>query len=222
MSEAITDVYLFESDKERTFRMERRKFYQQNKKVVDEILKIGKDKQVQAGYSRDVYLTKELHKRIWHDVAKGRELTWVIDLHVMEDGPELFYNFAGESNHGSSVLAGTEEFSGAESLDGLVKEIKRALQSYDFYGTTSKGWFYTFNERKTLETKEEVAQALQNFAQNLRDTPQMLDYFYLTENEEQKQALVDSLNRPLPEAHDLIIRGLTPEERKEFVRIYNI
>ena len=73
MSEAITGVYLFESEKERAFRMERRKFYQQNKKVVDEILKSGRRQ----------------------DVAKGLELTCAMYLFVLEDGPQSFYNFSG-------------------------------------------------------------------------------------------------------------------------------
>lgn len=196
-SEAITDVYLFESEKERAFRMERRKFYQQNKKVVDEILKSGRRQ----------------------DVAKGLELTCAMYLFVLEDGPQSFYNFSGEFKTPSTVLGGDE----TENLEGLVKEVKHALQSYNLYGATNKGWFYTFNEQKPLSTKEEVAQAQENFVQNLKDNPERYNFLAnLAENEEEKQALADVLQGKFPEAHNLVTRGLTPEERKEFVRIYNI
>ncbi len=218
-SESITEIYLFESEKERAFRMERRKFYQQNKKVVEEILKIGKDLQVQAGYPRDVMLTDKMCERIWQDVGKGRELTCAIGLYALEDGPELFYNFTGEFDTPSIILMAEDEI---RNLEGLVKEIKQNLQSDFFYGATCKPWFYTFNDRETFATKEEVAQAQQNFVQNLKNKPQMLDLLsHYAKNEEEKQALANALKGPEPEAHDLVTRGLTQEERKEFIRLYN-
>lgn len=214
--EGMTEVYVFESDKERAFRMERRKFYQQNKRVVDEILKIGKDKQVKAGYRGDVYLPKDLHNSLWQDVAIGRELTCVIGLYAMEDGSQLFYNFTGEFDTSSTILVSEED---PENLEGLVKEIKHTLQTDIFYGARCKPWFYTFEQQETLSSAEEVAQAQENFLQNVKDNPLFLDY--LTEDEEQKQDLADALRAPLPEAHDFVMRGLRPEERKEFVRIYS-
>ncbi len=215
----LSQVYLFESDKERVFRMERRKFYEQNKKTVKEILKIGEGRQIQAGYPKDVCLPDKLHNRIWKDAGKGKELTCVLNLYVLEDGPQSFYNFHGDFHTPSTILGNDI---GTDNIEDFVKEIKQILQSDILYGAACKGWFYTFSKPETLSTAAEGAQAQQNFVQNIKGNPEFLRYVEsLAENEEQKQTLTESLNKPLPETYDLIIRGLTPEERKEFVRIYN-
>jgi hypothetical protein len=218
------EVYLFEKEKTRAFRMERRKHYQQNKKVVEEILKIGKDRQVKAGYRGDVHLPEALHNSVWQNAGKGLELTCVTWLYCEEFGNERDYLFVGEFGTPSTILAPLFEVEKGSyvnnGLETLVKEVKKGLQAYTLYGTTTKPWFYTFEDKHITPaaTIEEENQAAAGLAKELRENPDLLRALGGTEEEIQKW-----LQQEIPpqESHDHILRGLTVEERQEFIRIYN-
>lgn len=218
------EVYVFEKEKTRAFRMERRKHYKHNKKVVEEILRIGKDRQVQAGYRGDVRLPEKLHNSLWQDTGKGHKLTCVTWLYCEDSGNEKDYLFVGEFGTPSTVLV--PEFQVKEgsyvnnNLEALVKNVKKELQAYTLYGTTSKPWFYTFEEKHVTPATEieKENQLVAGLAAEFRENPDLLRALGGTEEE-----IENWLQQEIPtqESHDHIRRGLNPEERQEFIKIYN-